>query len=172
MTHRLVIGIDPGQSGAVALLADGVPGGFIDMPTMARKAGGNEIDAVTLAEQLRHAMYGGHGGAYRVAVLEAVSAMPKQGVTSTFRFGESFGVVKGVLGALRIPLVLVPAATWKRHLGLWGADKDYARTLAITRFPSMAEQLFRKKDVGRADALLIAHWAELTEAVGPARAAA
>lgn len=171
MTHRLVLGIDPGQSGAIASVADGTFDAFIDMPTMPRKAGGNEVDAISLATSIRHVL-AEHQGAYYVAVMEAVSAMPKQGVSSSFRFGESFGIAKGVLGALRIPLVLVPSATWKRHLGLWGAEKDVARTLAIQRFPNAAEQLQRKKDIGRADALLIAHWAELTEAVGPARAAA
>lgn len=171
IAHRLVFGIDPGQSGAVVMLGDGVYEGFIDMPTMSRAAGGNEVNAAALADSLRSQL-DVFRGAYFVAVLEAVSAMPKQGVSSTFRFGESFGVVKGVLGTLRIPLVLVPAATWKRRLGLWGAEKDAARTLAVQRFPKAASHLERKKDVGRADALLIAHWAELTEAVGPARAAA
>lgn len=171
MTHRLVLGIDPGQSGAIAALADGAPKEFWDMPTMPRKAGGNEVDAATLATNIRN-IIGRNPGAYTVAVLEAVSAMPKQGVSSVFRFGESFGIVKGILGALRVPVVLVPAATWKRRLGLWGTEKDFARTLAIQRFPIAADPLRRKKDVGRADALLIAHWAELTEAVGPARAAA
>lgn len=171
MTARLVLGVDPGQSGAIALLGDGIFVGFIDMPTMPRRAGGNEVDCTFLAQKLRDAGVG-HAGAYVVAVLEAVSAMPKQGVTSVFRFGESFGAVKGILGALRIPTVLVPAATWKRRLNLWGVEKDVARSMAIQRFPNAAEYLQRKKDVGRADALLIAHWAELTEAVGQARAAA
>lgn len=171
MTHRLVLGVDPGQTGAIAILADGRLFGFVDMPTMPRKAGGNEVDAATLARKLRGAV-SVHPGAYVVAVLEAVSAMPKQGVSSVFRFGEGFGVVKGVLGAMQVPMVLVPAATWKRRLGLWGVEKDIARTLAIQRFPAAAEDLQRKKDVGRADALLIAHWGELTEAVGPAMAAA
>lgn len=171
MTLRLVLGVDPGQTGAIAVLADGEFRGASDMPTMPRRAGGNEIDCVSLAVSLR-ATLAMHPGAYHIAVVEAVSAMPKQGVSSVFRFGESFGAIKGILGALRVPTVLVPAATWKRHLGLWGAEKDVARSVAIQRFPDAAAVLQRKKDVGRADALLIAHWAELTEAVGPARAAA
>lgn len=171
MTHRLVIGIDPGQSGALAFLADGKFHRFIDMPTMPRKAGGNEVDAIALARAIR-ASLAQHPGAYQVAVLEAVSAMPKQGVSGVFRFGESFGVVKGILGALSLPLFLVPPVTWKKRLGLAGAEKDLARTLAIQRFPDVAGELTRKKDIGRADALLIAHWAELTEAIGPTREAA
>ena len=181
MTHRLVIGIDPGQSGAIALLADNHFAGFIDMPTMPRKTSGEEIDAAFLGRKLRDAR-SAHEGAYCVAVLEQVNAMPSipgkdgtrraMGASSAFRFGESYGVLKGVLGALNLPVVFVAPLTWKRRLRLEGTKKDFSRTAAIEWFPSATEYLQRKKDVGRADALLIAHWAELTEAVGPARAAA
>lgn len=167
MTLRLTLGVDPGQTGAIAMLADGRCAGFIDMPTSARKAGGNEVNGLQLAAQLRGVLQT-HQGAYVVAIMEAVSAMPQQGVSSVFRFGESFGVVKGVLAALGIGYVLVPPQMWKRHLRLTGCDKDAARTLVIQRFPEAAPSMQRKKDVGRADALLIAHWGELTEQVSRA----
>lgn len=167
MTMRLTIGIDPGASGAIAFLADGVPVALHDMPVMPRKAGGSQVNAAELASILRGA-YHTHYGAYIVAVLEAVSAMPGQGVSSMFRFGESYGVVRGVLGTLGIGIVPAVPQVWKRRMGLSGADKDVARTMAIERYPAIAAQLARKKDVGRADALLIAAWAELTEQVAAA----
>jgi len=169
MTHRLVLGIDPGQTGAVAALADGAIACFIDMPTMPRKAGGHEVSGAQLAAKLRGVLQA-HSGAYVLAVLEQVHAMPKQGGTSGFRFGQSDGIVRGVLGALGIGWIEVPPQMWKRHLRLTGCDKDAARTLAIQRFPEHADKLARKKDVGRSDALLMAVWAEATEQV--ARAAA
>jgi hypothetical protein len=167
MTMRLTLGVDPGQTGAIAMLADGAWTGFIDMPISTRKAGGHEINGAQLAASLRGVLQQ-HAGAYVMGVLEAVSAMPKQGVTSSFRFGESFGVVKGVLSALGIGYILVPAQMWKKHLRLTGCEKDAARTLVIQRFPECAENMKRKKDVGRADALLLAHYAEITEQVAKA----
>lgn len=167
MTLRVTIGIDPGQTGALAVLADGAFAGFYDMPTLPRAAGGLQIDAVTLAAKLR-GVFSTHHGARVFAVLEQVGAMPKQGVTSTFRFGESFGVVLGVLGALGIPHMQVRPERWKKYLQLSGQEKDVARTVAVQRHPNASMFLERKKDVGRADALLIATWAEITEQVARA----
>lgn len=170
MTNRLTLGVDPGQTGAIAALADGVPAGFIDMPTFARKAGGQQVDAASLAAKLRDVLMQ-HPGAYVVAILEQVNAMPDQGSASGFRFGQSDGIVRGVLGALGIGFVEVPPATWKRHLKLTGCEKDAARAQAIQRYPDAANDLGRKKDIGRADALLIALWGELTEQVAQRPAA-
>jgi crossover junction endodeoxyribonuclease RuvC len=167
MTNRLVLGVDPGQTGAIAVLADGDVEGFIDMPTLPRRAGGFQVNAAELAASLRGVLQR-FSGAYVLAVLEQVSAMPKQGGASGFRFGQSDGMVRGVLGALRIPIIEVPPQMWKRHLRLTGCNKDAARTLAVQRFPAAAPSLTRKKDIGRADALLIALWAELTEQVSRA----
>lgn len=164
MTQRLTLGIDPGQTGCIAALADGVPAGFIDMPTLARRAGGQQVDGRALAASLRGLMHA-HHGAHVFAVIEQVGAMPKQGGVSIFRFGQADGVVRGVLGALGIGFVEVPPQTWKRHLRLTGCAKDAARTLVIQRYPEIADRLHRKRDVGRADALLIALWAETTEQV-------
>lgn len=168
MTFRLTIGIDPGQTGALAVVADGEWRQFIDMPVMPRAGGsGMHINGALLAAEIRNVL-ALHPGAYIMAVLEEVGAMPKQGVTSTFRFGEGFGVVRGVLGALGVPFVMVRPDRWKRSLRLAGQAKDAARTHAIQLFPTAAGQLSRKKDCGRADALLIAHWAHQTEQIGEA----
>lgn len=167
MTLRLILSIDPGQSGAVAALADGEFAGFADMPTSARKAGGEIIDPQQLGAAVRGLVMQ-HPGAHRLAVIEKVGAMPGQGGTGMFRFGQSDGMARGVIGCLNIPLIEVAPMKWKRHFGLVGTkeapiDKDCARTLAIQRFPSAAQFLQRKKDIGRADALLIALWAHATE---------
>lgn len=165
MTMRLVLGIDPGQTGCIAILADGMAGGFIDMPLIARKAGGHQIDPYTLAARVRQA-FSRHEGAYMLAVCEQVSAMPKQGGSSMFRFGQSDGIARGVIGALGIPMIEVHPSVWKKQQGLIGSEKDVARSVAIQRFPDVADHMQRKKDIGRADALLIALWAWQTEQVG------
>ena len=80
-------------------------------------------------------------------------------------------MARGVLGCLSVPIIDVAPQRWKRHLGLTGVEKDVARTLAIQRFPAAGEQLKRKKDIGRADALLVALWAYETEQAARRRTA-
>lgn len=157
-SHRLqvVFGIDPGLSGAVAVLHDGQYIDVIDIPTCGRgKAARQNVNSAELADYFRR-----HiemlPGAQIGAVLELVGAMPMQGRSSGFRFGQSYGAVQGVLGALRIPFELVTPAVWKRHYGLIGAPKESSRGIAIERFP-MAP-LSRKRDHGRAEAILLAAW--------------
>lgn len=152
---HLTIGIDPGQSGAIAVLADGAFVAFLEMPVSARKAGGQQVAPGTLAASLRGLLHQFPGVATLVA-LEKVSAMPGQGVSSMFRFGEAVGIVRGVVGALGLPMVEVAPITWKKAAGLIGTEKDAARTLASQLYPDADGYLVRKKDVGRADALLIA----------------
>jgi len=169
----MIIGIDPGASGAIAVIE---PGGtfLFDMPVLTRKAGGMKADGAGLANIIRDSLifpkkntkstdhWGDWGGThfYQLATvyIEQVSAMPGQGVTSMFRFGEAFGIVVGVVAALGLPIHFVAPATWKKHHGLIGSDKDQARTRAIELYPHLASQMTRKKDIGRADALLIADW--------------
>jgi crossover junction endodeoxyribonuclease RuvC len=161
---RLTFGIDPGLSGAVAVLADGEFRDVFDMPTVGRGAKGRQtVNAVSLAAALREHV-SAEPGASVLAVLEEVSAMPGQGVTSMFRFGQSVGAVEGVLAALRMPLVRVRPQEWKKHAGLSGTAKDVARGLAIDLYP--AAPLYRVRDGGRADALLLARWAWQTEQGG------
>lgn len=150
-------GIDPGQTGAIAILADGQFAYFIDMPTMPRKSGGFHIDGSKLALALR-AVRATEPEATCFAVLESVNAGPDQGVSSVFRFGESYGVARGVLGALNIPFMTVHPSIWKRELGLSGQKKDFARVEAIKRFPNAADLLKLVKNGGRADALWLAFW--------------
>jgi len=84
--------------------------------------------------------------------------MPGQGVSSVFSFGKSAGIIEGILAAEKIPMVLVTPQKWKKRAGIIGKEKDAARTLALQLYPQIASHLDRKKDVGRADALLIAHF--------------
>lgn len=164
MTLRLTFGIDPGVSGAIATLLDGEPGPILDMP--ARMVGDwNEVDAERLAAWIR-SIRAQHPGAYVSACTEKVGARPTDGSTSAFRFGESSGRVKGVLEALAIPYTRAIPAVWKRHFDLLKKDKDDARLLAIKLFPRAAPDLTRKKDNGRADALLVARWHESTQSMG------
>lgn len=161
MTLRLTFGIDPGLSGAIATLIDGEPGPIFDMPT--RKVGDwNEVAADALSQFIRGQRMA-HPGAYFSACVEKVGAMPTDGATSAFRFGESSGKVKAVLEAHGIEYSRAIPAVWKGKFGLKGKGKDAARLLAIARFPSVASQLARKKDDGRADALLLALWHETTQ---------
>lgn len=149
----MIIGIDPGQTGAISSINGNGLFGVVDMPVVERVHGkGKQVDAVELAKYL------GHFDRIEQVTIEAVSAMPGQGVTSMFRFGESFGVILGVCGALELPIRLVTAAKWKRAAGLIGKPKDAARTLVIQRYPSMADMFKFKKNVGRADAVLIAEF--------------
>lgn len=172
MTLRLTFGIDPGLSGAIATLIDGEPGPFLDMPTF-HNGTANEVDASELAAFIRGQRMQ-HPGAFISACIERVRAMPdrggdkvrKMGAQSSFNFGDGFGQVKAVMRVLSLHPVLVEASSWKRHFGLIGSDKDDARLLAIRRFPSVEPQLLRKKDQGRADALLIALWRDSTEMTG------
>lgn len=159
---RLTLGIDPGTSGAIVVLADGEPVKLLDMPANDRLDIGREVNPVSLAAQLR-GLSMQYPGAHVMAALELVGSRPMEGSRSVFRFGEGYGVVKGVLGALGIGWVDVRPQAWKKHHGLIGTEKDAARIYAMQCFPRVALSLKRKRDGGRADALLIARWAWETE---------
>lgn len=171
MTMRLTIGIDPGITGGIAALVDGVPIEVFDMPVRTVQSGKGkpwkEIDATALTTILR-GLRSLHAGAYVSACVERVGARPGDGGTSAFRFGDSAGAIRGVLEALRIPHSRAIPAVWKRHYGLIGTDKDAARELAIRRFPDIADKLARKKDNGRSDALLLALYHDSTQVHGVA----
>jgi len=158
----VVIGIDPGKSGAIAFLVDGRLEAVYDMPVVGNIISGHALaNLITWNDVLE-------AGEPAVAVLEDVHAMPKQGVTSSFSFGRSLGVAEGVLGALGHPIVYVSAAKWKRALGL-SADKGMCRRRAIELWPHMAAHFARVKDDGRAEAALIAHWYWTTQQQGGKR---
>lgn len=144
---NITIGVDPGQTGAIALLD---PEGLIDvfdMPTVDGRVSGVLLDDL---EQWSDGRFG-------TVVIEDVHAMPKQGVSSTFKFGRSLGVVEGFFAGCRRPIVYVPPSRWKRDL-LLGADKETARARALQLWPLKSSLFGRKKDAGRAEAALIAHW--------------
>lgn len=159
---RLTIGVDPGILGALAVLGDGEPLQFIDMPTKPRKTSGNEVDAFRLAAIVRGIVQRARG-AHVMAVLEPPSTRPGESPTHGQHSGEGYGVLKGVFAALGIRWVEVRPQTWKRYYGLLKTEKDVARQYAMHRFQSHAQHLARKKDNGRGDAALIALWAWETE---------
>jgi crossover junction endodeoxyribonuclease RuvC len=144
-----VVGIDPGLSGALALLVHGQVALVCDLPTMELRGGKRQLNCRGLAEILKEMEPD-------EVVVEQVGSMPRQGVSSVFSFGMTYGMIQGVTLALNLPLHLITPQTWKKHFGLINSEKDAARSLAIQRFPEAARHLDRKKDVDRADAILIA----------------
>ncbi len=153
----MIIGIDPGLTGAIAVLFP--EGGLFmvfDMPIMPNGKGKgrvkNKVNCYELAKAIKKMM--DEGAVISAAYLEKVASMPGQGVAGVFSLGKSAGAVEGVLAGLGIPLVEVTPQAWKKGAGLIGTEKDVARTVAQQLYPSAS--LARKKDGGRADALLIA----------------
>ena len=145
---KFVIGIDPGLSGAIALLRNGEFADVFDMPTMGRGSGNKQqINAAEVGKLLRNCPP-------CTAYVELVGAMPGQGVSSMFNFGKAAGAALGALGALQFPVVEVTPVRWKRAFDLVGKEKDMARTVAQQLMPTAPLSL--KKHCGRADALLLA----------------
>ena len=144
----MILGIDPGTTGAVAIMSDN---GFLidlhDLPHMK----GHGLSAALLCEMLVDVDDVKH------AFVERVASRPGAGVSGMFNFGRDFGVILGVCSARRIPVSLVTPSKWKRDMGLT-ADKDQARARAAQLWPGAAAQFARKKDDGRAEAALIALW--------------
>lgn len=162
---RTFIGIDPGLDGAVCVIQDDgaekLHVGLFDTPTLnvgRGKVTKRDYAIPGMVALLEPAGGGRFGGRCSVA-LEAVHSMPGQGVASTFTFGKGFGVWLGILGALGLPYDLVPPQRWKASLmnGM-GLDKDASRLRALQLYPQLADELKRKKDNGRADALLLAEY--------------
>ena len=150
-----IIGIDPGAAGAVAILENGRLTQVFDMPVVEMTVGGKAKRRVApelLASELRL-----YNLADTVAVVEQVGAMPGQGVTSMFAFGQAYGLVLGVLAGLWIPTTTVTPASWKKALKL-NTGKDGARAKAAQLWPAQADQFKRVKDDGRAEAALLAYW--------------
>jgi len=147
---KVKIGIDPGLSGAIAVVCDDYIG-LHDMPLMACPWSPKKkmVDGLKLMDILRTQL-----GAK--VTIEIVHSMPKQGVASTFTFGQSFGVVVGIVQAMGFKLNMVTPQKWKGKCGLIGMDKDASRQMALRMYPDMAEQLKFKKHHDRADALFIA----------------
>ena len=152
----LIIGIDPGISGAICFFEDGQVKEIIDMPVMADgKKNKRQINGSQAYNEISKRINKFPKKDITV-VIEQVSAMPGQGVTSMFNFGQSFGVLKGICSAMQLSMHFVRPAKWKKYFGLIKTEKDASRTKVIEIFPYISSQLSRKKDSNKADAILIA----------------
>ena len=152
----IIVGIDPGIAGAICFFTKGNIIDVIDMPTMAegkknkKQVNGRQIfNEITIIKNkfLKEPMS---------VIVEQVSAMPGQGVTSMFNFGQSFGILKGICSAMHLSVYYVRPAKWKKYFNLINSEKDASRTRAIEIFPYFSSQLSKKKDNNKADAILIA----------------
>ena len=152
----LIIGIDPGISGSICFLEDGKIIDVIEMPTMAEgKKNKRQVNGSQIYNEISKRISNDSYQDIRV-IIEQVSAMPGQGVTSMFNFGQSFGILKGICSAMQLPMYFVRPAKWKKYFGLIKSEKDASRTKAIEAFPYFSSELSRKKDSNKADAILIA----------------
>ena len=152
----IIIGIDPGIKGAICILKDGKILDVFDMPTMpVGKKNKSQVNGSQIYNEIKKATINEEKTNIKV-VIEQVSAMPGQGVTSMFNFGQSFGVLKGIFSAMQIPMDFVSPVKWKKHFNLINTQKDSSRTKAIEFFPYISHKLSRKKDANKADAILIA----------------
>ena len=154
----IIIGIDPGIKGAICILKDGKILDVFDMPIMPiGKKNKSQVNGSQIYNEIKKATSNEEKTNIKV-VIEQVSAMPGQGVTSMFNFGQSFGVLKGIFSAMQIPMDFVSPVKWKKHFNLINTQKDSSRTKAIEFFPYISHKLSRKKDANKADAILIASY--------------
>ena len=152
----LIIGIDPGISGSICFFEDGVIKDVIEMPTMTDgKKNKKQVNGSQIFNEISERIKKTDKRNIKV-VIEQVSAMPGQGVTSMFNFGQSFGILKGICSAMRLSMYFVRPAKWKKYFNLINSEKDASRTRAIEIFPYFSTELSRKKDTNKADAILIA----------------
>jgi len=154
----IIFGIDPGVSGAISILENKKVIEVFDMPTMIdgkknkKQVNGSQVTNI-IKERLNN-----DKEKEVVVVVEHVNAMPGQGVTSMFNFGQSFGVIKGICSALSLPIYFVRPTKWKKHFNLIKTNKEASRTKVIQVYPHISSKLSRKKDSNKADAILIARY--------------
>ena len=152
----LIIGIDPGISGSICFFQDGKIIDVVEMPTMAEgKKNKKQVNGSQIFNEISARIKNLDNKDIKV-VVEQVSAMPGQGVTSMFNFGQSFGILKGICSAMQLPMYFVRPAKWKKYFNLINSEKDASRAKAIEIFPYFSSQLSKKKDSNKADAILIA----------------
>ena len=150
----MIIGVDPGITGGISILKNKKVIEVYDTPTMIdgkknkRQVNGSQVTNI-IKEQLKN-------DDEIMVVVEHVNAMPGQGVTSMFNFGQSFGVIKGICAALNLPIHFVRPTKWKKHFNLIKTNKEASRTKVIEIYPEISSKLSRKKDSNKADAILIA----------------
>ena len=151
----LIIGIDPGITGSICFFEDGKIIDVVEMPNMAEgKKNKRQVNGAQIYHEISKRINNLEKKDIKV-IIEQVAAMPGQGVTSMFNFGQSFGVLKGICAAMQIPMYFVRPAKWKKYFNLINSEKDASRTKAIEIFPHFSAQLSRKKDSNKADAILI-----------------
>ncbi len=152
----LIIGIDPGISGSICFFENGKIIDVVEMPTMTEgKKNKKQVNGSQIYNEILKRINIDGKQDIRV-VIEHVTAMPGQGVTSMFNFGQSFGILKGICSAMQLPMYFVRPAKWKKYFNLLNSEKDASRTRAIEIFPYFSTQLSQKKDSNKADAILIA----------------
>ncbi len=152
----IIFGIDPGVSGAISILEDKKIIEVHDMPTMIDgKKNKKQVNGSQVANIFKEKI---DTKREISVVVEHVNAMPGQGVTSMFNFGQSFGVIKGVCSALSLPIHFIRPTKWKKHFNLINTNKDASRTKVIEIYPEISSKLSRKKDSNKADAILIARY--------------
>ena len=148
-----IFGIDPGLSGAIAVLENEAVIDIIDLPVMSEgKKNKRQLNSAQLSQYMSKNVENLNKTS---VVVEQVNAMPGQGVTSMFNFGQTFGAIKGISATLKLPIYFVRPSKWKKHFDLINSSKDASRTKAIEIYPSLAEKLSKKKDVNKSDAILI-----------------
>ena len=152
----LIIGIDPGISGSICFFQDGVISDVMEMPIMIEgKKNKKQVNGSQIFNEISEKIKNMDKKNIKV-VIEHVTAMPGQGVTSMFNFGQSFGILKGICSAMQLPVYFVRPTKWKKYFNLINSEKDASRTRAIEIFPYYSSNLSRKKDSNKADAILIA----------------
>jgi len=151
-----IIGIDPGITGSICFFEDGKITDVVEMPNMPEgKKNKRQVNGAQVFHEISSRIKNIKKENIKV-IIEQVSAMPGQGVTSMFNFGQSFGILKGICSAMQLPMYFVRPAKWKKYFNLINSEKDASRTKAIEVFPYFSSQLSRKKDSNKADAILIA----------------
>jgi len=154
----LIIGIDPGLSGSICFFEDGNILDVVEMPTMTEgKKNKRQVNGSQVYNEILKKIKQVDKKNIKV-IIEQVSAMPGQGVTSMFNFGQSYGILKGICSAMQLPMYFVRPAKWKKYFSLINSEKDASRTKAIEIFPYFSPNLSRKKDSNKADAILIASY--------------
>jgi crossover junction endodeoxyribonuclease RuvC len=148
----VIVGIDPGVTGAIAWYSGGTILGVADLPVIDSRLIGSQ-----LAKMMRYPEYD-----ILAVFIENTQPMPKNGSIASFKLGLNTGIAIGVVEALGLPLYRPRPAEWKRWTGLIGKDKDAARGLAIERWPDHSSSLARVKDHNRAEAMLIAAYGHHT----------
>mgnify|MGYP001139062593 FL=1 len=152
----IIIGIDPGISGSICFFEDGKVTDIVEMPNMADgKKNKRQVNGAQIYNEISSRIKNFNKEDIKV-VIEQVSAMPGQGVTSMFNFGQSFGVLKGICSAMQLSTYFIRPAKWKKYFNLINSEKDASRTKAIQIFPYISSKLSKKKDANKADAILLA----------------